>query len=255
MALTKAEKVARFIAQHRTRVAELSVEALDAIIERGGYLPGRERAQELKDLISEVTKDEETRYESLLAQGVYEQLCAIQGIRSVDVDLDSESIVIELHAFYPHEGKIYDFGRWEITIPIPDRNDAYDLDVACDDGTFFYSDDELMFKCYLKNEIRDDRSHPLYAAGPDNDEFCFGELASDINDYIIVSDFVPAIQLISLCLHHVNDDDKFDPDDFDIATGVDIQDLAEFFNLTEDEIKAFEKEADAPGEIGENLDG
>jgi hypothetical protein len=252
-----AEQVARFIARYRTEIAKSSVQKINQIIkhyEMAGIVTKENRElKRFRSRIARVVCNEEARYEELLAQDVLAQLYAIQGVKSVEVTNDEtgeEDLVILIQVYYLYEGEIYDAGEWELNVcldEVSSCNDissyGYDKDFMFDDGTYFASDDYLFYTKLVGGIQEDAEDNPLYG------NFCFGGLTKDIDDYLIAGEFVSAFQLISLCLHHVNEDDESKiPIYFDLMEGVNVRDLAEFFDLTEGEIAEYEAKNLTDGE-------
>ena len=125
------------------------------------------------------------------------------------------------------------------------RNDRRDntgtdtiLEAILDDGTY-YTPGDYFFESEFN---RATACRPTYG---DPNGFCFGDSYDEIIDYLLTADFVSAFQLASLCLHHINKGDDKDLflifDEVCAADcGIDIQEMAEYFGLTEDEVAGIE---------------
>lgn len=246
--MTELEKVARFIAQYRTVIAKSSVEKINMGIRCLGLEESTvvaERLRAMKSKIEEVAYNEDTRYAELIEQNVLVQLQAIRGVKSVSLctnEKGREHLEVGMQAYYLYNGYIYDAGYWKWYIHMADaiNNIASPCFIDVDhleDGTTFFNGEALLCGMLVDTE-EIDAVHPLYH---DCNGFCFGAMARDIDNYIKVGDFVSAFQLVSLCLHHVNecDRDKI-PFRFKRIEGVKIRDMAEYFGLSEEEVAKIE---------------
>lgn len=246
--MTELEKVARFIAQYRTVIAKSSVEKINMGICWLGLEGSKVVAEQLramKSKIEEVANNEDIRYAELMEQNVLAQLQAIQGVKSVHLYADEkgqEYLGVDMQAYYLYNGRIYDAGYWKWYVPM--ANATNNIVSPCfvdtchlEDGTVFH-DNEASLRGMFVGIGEMDSAHPLYS---DCNGFCFGTMARDIDNYIKVGDFVSAFQLVSLCLHHVNecDRDKI-PFRFKQIEGVKIRDMAEYFGLSEEEVAKIE---------------
>ena len=256
--MTELEKIARFIAHYRTRIAKSSVQKIDEFINwyedsaQGVFQWENEikLLQTARSKIEKAANNEDVRYAELVEQDILARLQAIQGVESVGIYTDDEGwqyLEVNIQAYCLFNGRVYDAGYWEWEVPMVDASDniipvlADEDEYMLDDGTFFVNGMDLLRGTFIDPEAIDGE-HPLYH---DYAGFCFGKLAREIDDYLRVGDFVSVFQLVSLCLNHVNDDDTNKiPHCFVVAKDVDIRDLADYFGLSDEDVKQMERERD-----------
>lgn len=252
---TLSERVARFIAHFRSVAIESSRKAYENCMserdENGAFDDEADYAESLlaKLDLAYAEKTEDNFYQELLPQGIAEQIRNVYGVDRVNIaHADGDCILrVWMHIYYPHAGKIYDFGICQFRVgteytATEIRESHKFISFVCDfelialeDGTLSpYDPDhyECTFTCKENNTIY-------------GDVFCFGVLSRDIAKYLVAGDFVSAIQTASLCLHHVNTKDL---DNIPMIyrevcaadRGINIQKMAEYFGLSEDEVAKIE---------------
>lgn len=248
------EKVARFIAQFRSEAINSSREFYDSFVSKmaGRLAFGAETALARKMLakldIAYAEKTEDDFYCELLSQNIVQQICNIYGVEKITItrtDNDCE-LTVRMHIYYPHKGKIYDFGvcRFKVsteTVASDIINNGYPLSldyfksIVLEDGVLLPSC-PCFFECVFTRKDK----NTIYGSN-----FCFGHRDDDIAKYLLAGDFVSAIQIASLCLHYVSVDDADNipciyNEVYAADRSIDIRAMAEYFDLSQDEAAEIE---------------